>query len=204
MPTEALIETIISDYGYLAIFVMMFLEGLCIPIPSELTMGFAGYLVYQGKFSLGGAIFAGWLGSFTGSFAIYAAARLGGRKFLYRWGHFVGLGPHRLDKISEWFNRYGPPLIIPWRQIPVVRTKISVAAGLLNMGYIVFAVYTAAGIAVWCGLSACLGCYFGQRWETIITIFTSIGNYVIVALLLIFILAALFLLVRRRKVREIR
>ncbi len=150
MPDLNSLTNIVGEYGYLAVFCTMFLEGMCIPIPSELIMGFAGFMVYQGKFSLGGAIAAGWLGSLSGSFTVYLVARKGGRKFLYRWGHLIHLGPERLDIIGDWFNRYGPPLIIPWRQLPVIRTKISIAAGLLDMRYIVFTAYTAIGIAVWC------------------------------------------------------
>jgi membrane protein DedA with SNARE-associated domain len=182
MPDLNSLTNIVGEYGYLAVFCTMFLEGMCIPIPSELIMGFAGFMVYQGKFSLGGAILAGWLGSLSGSFTVYLAARKGGRIFLYRWGHLIHLSPERLDIIGEWFNRYGPPLIIPWRQLPVIRTKISIAAGLLDMRYIVFTTYTAIGIAVWCSLAVSLGYYFGQSWETLLAIFSEIGHLIIIAI----------------------
>ena len=144
--TGTALTEFVAEYGYLAIFLMMFLEGMCIPIPSELTMGFAGFMVYQGKLSLPAAIFSGWLGSFSGSFMIYALARKGGgRKFLYRWGYLIRLTPYRLDKLGNWFNHYGPPLIIPWRQLPIIRTKISIAAGLFDMRYITFISFTAIG-----------------------------------------------------------
>ncbi|MDR3564655.1 MAG: DedA family protein [Negativicutes bacterium] len=194
---------IVADYGYLAVFCTMFLEGMCIPIPSELIMGFAGYMVYQGHFSLTGAILAGWLGSFSGSFSIYLLARKGGRKYLYRWGHVVGLGPRRLDIIGDWFNRYGPPLIIPWRQLPVIRTKISIAAGLMDMRYVIFTAYTALGIAVWCSLSVFLGYYFGQNWQNLLAIFTELGHYIILAIFGIILSCALFVVYhKRRKIKE--
>ena len=203
MPDLNSLTKIVMDYGYLAVFCTMFLEGMCIPIPSELIMGFAGFMVYQGTFSLTGAILAGWLGSLSGSFTIYLLARKGGRKFLYRWGHLVRLGPERLDIIGDWFIRYGPLLIIPWRQLPVIRTKISIASGLLDMRYTVFTAYTAVGIAVWCTLAVSLGYYFGQSWQTLLAIFTDIGHYIIIAIFAAVALGVgLFYYRRRRKIKE--
>lgn len=170
----------VEKYGYLAVFLAMFLEGLCIPVPSELIMGFAGFMIFQGKFSFAGAVLAGWLGSFTGSFTIYLIARKGGRKFLYRYGHLVGLTGRRLDRIADHFNRYGPLIIIPWRQLPVIRTKISIAAGLLDMRYIVFGTYTALGIGIWCTLAAWLGHYFGRNWHLLVDIFARLGAVIVV------------------------
>jgi membrane protein DedA with SNARE-associated domain len=202
MPDLDVLAKIVMDYGYLAVFCTMFLEGMCIPLPSELIMGFAGFMVYQGNFSLTGAIFAGWLGSMSGSFTVYLAARKGGRRFLYRWGHLVRLGPERLDIIGDWFNRYGPPLIIPWRQLPVIRTKISLAAGLMDMRYTIFTAYTAIGIAVWCSLAVSLGYYFGQSWQTLLAIFTEIGHYIIIAILVAIAAGSLlFYYSRRRKIK---
>ncbi|MDR3592165.1 MAG: DedA family protein [Negativicutes bacterium] len=197
MPDLNSLTTIVGEYGYLAIFCTMFLEGMCIPVPSELIMGFAGFMVFKGKFSLTGAILAGWLGSMSGSFTIYLLARKGGRKYLYRWGHRIGLGPHRLDVIGDWFTRYGPLLIIPWRQLPVIRTKISIAAGLLDMRYVVFGSYTAIGIAVWCTLAVSLGYYFGQSWQTLLAIFSELGHIIIIAIFVV--AAAVFLYLHRRR-----
>lgn len=202
MPDFGILTELVEDYGYLAIFVAMFLEGMCIPVPSELVMGFAGFMVFQGKFSLLGAILAGWLGSLSGSFTIYLLARKGGRKFLYRWGHMVQLTPSRLDMIGEWFTKYGPPLIIPWRQLPVIRTKISIAAGLMDTRYTIFTAYTALGIAIWCTLSVSLGYYFGQSWQKLLAIFTQLGHYVIIAIIILFASLVVFFLYTRRKRKE--
>jgi membrane protein DedA with SNARE-associated domain len=182
MPTLDSLTVFVENYGYMAVFISMFFEGLCIPIPSEIVLGFAGFMVYQGKFSFTGAILAGWLGSFAGSCTIYYAARRGGRQFLYRYCHLIRLSPAHIDTFGEWFRRIGPPLIIPWRQIPVLRTKISIAAGLLDLRAWVFALYTAAGIAVWCTLAVSLGYYFGQNWLLLVEIFSRLGTVVVAAL----------------------
>lgn len=205
MPTLDSLTVFVEDYGYLAVFVTMFFEGLCIPIPSELIMGFAGFMVFKGKFSLPGAIFAGWLGSFAGSCTVYYAARRGGRRFLYRYCHLVRLSPHHIDTFGEWFRRLGPPLIIPWRQLPVLRTKISIAAGLLDLRAWVFALYTAIGIAVWCTLAVSVGYCFGQNWHRLVDIFARLGTYIVATLAAAAVLGAAGLLIylrRQRKARE--
>lgn len=204
MPTLDSLTVFVEDYGYLAVVISMFFEGLCIPIPSEIVMGFAGFMVFQGKFSLPGAIFAGWLGSFAGSCTVYYAARRGGRQFLYRYCHLVRLSPAHIDTFGEWFRRLGPPLIIPWRQIPVLRTKISIAAGLLNLRVWVFALYTAAGIAVWCTLAVSFGYYFGQNWHLFVDIFSRLGTFVVVALAAVATLGAGALLLYLRSQKRAR
>lgn len=184
MPNFEALTVVVEDYGYLAVFVTMFFEGLCIPIPSELILGFAGFLVYQGKFSFAGSILTGWLGSLCGSLTVYALARTCGRTWLYRYCHLVRLSPDKLEIIAKWFNRFGPPLIIPWRQIPVFRTKISIAAGLLGMRTWVFVLNTAIGIAVWCTLAVSLGYYFGRNWHRLVDIFSRLGTYIVAVVIL--------------------
>ena len=204
MPDLGSLTDAVKTYGYLAVFLMMFLEGMCIPIPSELVLGFAGFMVYQGNFAFAGAILAGWLGSFAGSFTIYLLARKGGRKYLYQYGHLVRLSPKRLDLIASWFTRYGPVLIIPWRQLPVIRTKISIAAGLLNMRYSIFTLYTAFGVLIWCTLAVSLGYYFGQSWEELIDIFSEIGYFIIAAIVALVFVGLYILYPRCKKANEAR
>ncbi len=204
MPTLDSLTVFVEKYGYLAVFVSMFFEGMCIPIPSEIVLGFAGFMVYQGKFTFTGAILAGWLGSFAGSCTIYYAALRGGRQFLYRYCHLIRLSPAHIDTFGEWFRRLGPPLIIPWRQIPVLRTKISIAAGLLDLRAWIFVLYTAAGIAVWCTLAVSLGYYFGQNWLLFVEFFSRLGTVVVAALAVggVAVTAAAYIYIRQRKRKE--
>lgn len=203
MPSIESLTVLVADYGYLAIFISMFFEGLCVPVPSELVLGFAGFLAFQGKLAIGGAILSGWLGSFAGSLSIYTFARTSGRKYLYRYCHLAHLTPERLDLFGQWFGRFGPPLIIPWRQIPVFRTKISIAAGLLDIPVLVFAANTACGIAVWCTLAVSLGYYFGRNWHLLVDIFSRIGTFIVAGVILAGAAGlALLLYLRRRKIKE--
>ncbi|HWR09795.1 DedA family protein [Sporomusa sp.] len=172
---------IIEQYSYGAVCLAMVFEGMCLPIPSELVLGFAGYMVYKGVFSFPAAVFAGWLGSMLGSLFIYFVARQGGRRFLYRFCGIIRLSPVYVDRMGEAFIRYGPQIIIPWRQLPIVRTKISIAAGLLNMRLTTFTLLTALGIGIWCTLAVGLGLFFGPHWQTLIDIFSELG-YLVIAL----------------------
>lgn len=163
MDHQALIQ-FIEKYGYLAIFTSMIVEGLGILVPSEIVMGLAGALVYLGQLYWPIAWLSGILGSMTGSFLAYKFARSTGRPWLYRHGKLIGLTGERLNKTASWFAQYGPVIIIPWRQLPVVRNKISLAAGLLDLPANVFLSFSAAGIALWCAIAMALGYYFGASW----------------------------------------
>ncbi len=166
---------LIEQYSYGAVGLAMLLEGMCLPVPSELVLGFAGFMVYKGIFSFPAAVFAGWLGSVLGSLCIYVVARQGGRPFLNRFCRVFGLSPAYIDKLGAVFVRYGPRIIIAWRQLPVVRTKISIAAGLLNMRFIPFLLHTAAGIAVWCTLAIGFGLLLGPQWQVLLAIGAELG-----------------------------
>lgn len=176
MPDFNLLTAIIQNYGYSAIFLASILEGACMPIASELVLGFAGLLVYKGQLSFWGAVSAGWFGSLIGAFIIYSAARYGGRKFIYKWGHVIHLTPIRIDTFTDWFNKNGAALIIPWKLLPVIRAKISIAAGLLRMNKAVFLLYTATGIAVWSFMGVSLGAYLGDKWPVILELIPRLGK----------------------------
>ncbi|HWR44431.1 DedA family protein [Sporomusa sp.] len=193
---------IIEQYSYGAVCLAMVLEGMCLPVPSELVLGFAGFMVYQGVFSFPAAVGAGWLGSMLGSLFIYFVARQGGRNFLYKFCRIFRLSPVYIDKMGEAFICYGPQIIIPWRQLPIVRTKISIAAGLLNMRLATFCLLTALGIAVWCTLAVSLGLFFGPHWQKLIDIFTELGYLVIALGGIIAVVIGIYWYSRRKRKKE--
>ena len=174
----------IERFGYLAIFVCTFIEGMCIPLISEVILGFTGYLVYKGTLSFLPALLSAWSGSFCGSFFIYMVFRRGGRPLVYKYGHYIRLSRARFDKFSEWFERFGPMLIIPWRQIPVVRTKISIVAGIFDLNIYVFSSLTAIGIAVWTTLALYVSMSFGKNWEQLVSLLSDLGSFVIFIILM--------------------
>jgi len=163
----AFITAAISSLGYGGVFLMMAVESAAIPLPSEIIMPFSGYLVFRGEFTLHGVAFWGAAGCVLGSWAAYAIAAWGGRVFVLNYGRYVLISRHDLDLAERLFNRYGSPIIFFSRLMPVVRTFISLPAGLARMPIVRFTVYTFLGSYPFCYALAYVGCALGERWHTL-------------------------------------
>ncbi len=163
----------IARYGYLAIFVLMVLESACVPIPSEVTMLFGGALVTASflapdqQLNLWLVVLAGTGGNLVGSWLAYWAGYAGGRPLIDRWGRYLLIRPHEVDRAHDWFERYGDLAVFGGRLLPVVRTFISLPAGVVRMNLWKFSVYTLLGCLPWCLLLAWLGYLLGARWEEV-------------------------------------
>jgi len=163
----AFIIAAISSLGYLGVFLMMAIESAAIPLPSEIIMPFSGFLAYRGEFTLHGAAFWGAAGCVLGSWVAYAAAAWGGRPFVERYGRYVLISRGDLDLAERLFQRYGSPIIFVSRLLPVVRTFISLPAGLARMPLGRFSVYTFLGSYPFCYALAYLGYTLGEHWHTL-------------------------------------
>jgi membrane protein DedA with SNARE-associated domain len=161
----AIVE-VISAGGYLGIVVLMAIESACIPLPSEIIMPFAGYLVSTGRFTLIGAATAGALGCNVGSTVAYYVAASGGRKVIERWGAYVLMTHAELDHAERFFARYGSITVFIGRLLPVIRTFIAFPAGLARMPMLKFQIYTFLGSWPWCFALAYIGFVLGQRWDS--------------------------------------
>jgi membrane protein DedA with SNARE-associated domain len=157
---------VISATGYFGVMLLMAIESACIPLPSEVIMPFAGYLVSIGQFSLVGAATAGALGCNVGSTVAYYTADWGGRAAVERWGRYVLFGPEELERTEKFFARYGAATVFVGRLLPVVRTFIAFPAGLARMPMLKFQVYTFIGSWPWCYALAYIGYKLGQRWHS--------------------------------------
>jgi membrane protein DedA with SNARE-associated domain len=162
----AFIVEVISAGGYLGVVLLMAIESACIPLPSEVIMPFAGYLVSIGQFSLVGAATAGALGCNLGSTVAYYVAAIGGRKAIERWGSYILVSPHELERTEQFFARYGAVTVFIGRLLPVVRTFIAFPAGLARMPMLKFQVYTFLGSWPWCFALAYVGYRLGTRWNS--------------------------------------
>ncbi len=162
---SAIVE-VISAAGYLGILILMAIESACIPLPSEIIMPFAGYLVSIGQFSLIGAATMGALGCNVGSTVAYYVAAKGGRKAFERWGHYVLISHTELDHAERFFARYGSITVFVGRLLPVVRTFIAFPAGLARMPMMKFQIYTFLGSWPWCFGLAYIGFLLGKRWDS--------------------------------------
>ena len=155
----------ISTLGYGGVVALMAIESACIPLPSEIIMPFAGYLVYLGRFSLHGAALAGAVGCIVGSIPAYYLGQYGGRPLIERYGKYVLLSRHELDLADRLFARHGQWVVLAARLLPVVRTFIAFPAGVARMNMTKFIVYTFVGSYPWCYALAWVGMKLGEQWD---------------------------------------
>ena len=163
----------IAKYGYAAIFLLMVLESACVPIPSEVTMLFAGALVSapflapEHQLDLVAVALVGAGANMVGSWLAYWAGYAGGRPLVDRWGRYLLLRPHEIDRAHAWFDRYGQEAVFFGRLLPVVRTFISLPAGVARMNLWKFSLYTVLGCLPFISALAWLGARAGDNWTTV-------------------------------------
>jgi membrane protein DedA with SNARE-associated domain len=155
----------IGSAGLAAVFALMALESACIPVPSEAIMLFAGFAVSKGELTLVGIVAAGVLGNLVGSWAAYAVGYYGRLDLLER-NRLVHVNPRHLAKADEWFARYGAAAVFFSRMLPIVRTFVSLPAGVARMPFWRFTALTLAGCVPWVLALALLGQGVGANWES--------------------------------------
>jgi len=160
------IIAVISAGGYAGIALLMGIESACIPLPSEIIMPFAGYLVHTGQLQLFWVATAGAIGCNLGSIPAYWLGAWGGRPAVERFGRFVLLSRHDLDRTEHFFHKYGGLTVLVARLLPVVRTFIALPAGIARMPQLRFHLYTFIGSWPWCYVLAYVGMKLGDKWET--------------------------------------
>lgn len=160
------IIAVISTGGYAGIALLMAIESACIPLPSEIIMPFAGYLVHTGQLNLFWVATAGAIGCNLGSIPAYWLGAWGGRPAVERFGKYVLLSRHDLDRTEHYFQRYGGITVLIARLLPVVRTFIALPAGIARMPQLRFHLYTFLGSWPWCFILAYVGMKLGDRWES--------------------------------------
>jgi membrane protein DedA with SNARE-associated domain len=156
---------VIQSGGYAGIVALMGIESACIPLPSEIIMPFAGYLVYLGHFSLFWVATAGAVGCNLGSVVAYWIGAKGGRPLVERYGKWVLMNHHDLDRMTYFFDKYGSITVLLARLLPVVRTFIAFPAGIAKMPQLRFHIYTFAGSWPWCLGLAYAGMKLGESWD---------------------------------------
>jgi membrane protein DedA with SNARE-associated domain len=162
----------VARYGYLAVFVLMVLESACIPIPSEVTMLFGGALasaafVGDGReLDLVAVAVVGAVANLVGSWLAYWLGYKGGRPLVDRFGRYLLILPHEVDRAQAWFQRRGEAAVFFSRLLPVIRTFISLPAGVARMPFGRFTVYTLLGCLPWTFALAWAGYVLGDNWET--------------------------------------
>src|ERR1700730_12851948 len=159
------ISSLIATTGYAGITLLMAIESACIPLPSELIMPFAGYLVYTGKMNLFWAATAGAIGCNLGSLVAYEIGYYGGRPLVEGYGRWILMGRRELDWADRFFESRGELAVVIARMLPVIRTFIALPAGIARMPRLKFHIYTFIGSWPWCFMLAYVGMRLGERWD---------------------------------------
>lgn len=185
------IINLISQTGYVGIFLLMLVESALIPIPSEVTMPFAGSLVVSGKFDFLLVVIVGTLGNLVGSILAYALGYWGQeavvRKLIQKYGKFILVSEHEYDHAEAWFRKHGDLIVLLSRVLPAIRTFISLPAGVAHMNFKKFVTYTVLGCFIWSVALTWIGVKLGERWDTIGVYFHKFD-----AVLFVLILIAVF------------
>lgn len=175
---------VISVSGYLGVIALMAIESANIPLPSEVIMPFAGYLVYTGELNLWLISIAGGIGCTIGSAFSWWIGKKGGRPLVERYGRYVLLSAHDLDLGEKWFKRWGNSIAFFSRLLPIVRTFISFPAGIAQVPLGRFLAYTFVGSVIWSYFLAYIGLKLGENWEHI-EVYWRKFDYIILALILV-------------------
>mgnify|MGYP005845343861 CR=1 FL=1 len=188
------ITNAISAMGYWGIGIGMAIESANVPLPSEVILPYGGYLVSTGRLEFYRAVMAGTIGGTVGSALSYCLGLWGGRPFLIKYGRYFGFSIKHLDLADRWFGRYGEATVFFTRLMPVIRTFISLPAGIAGMDFKKFLVYTFLGSLPWSILLTYIGLKLGQNWEAIKPWFHRLDVVVVLA-----ILAVVFYIWKKRK-----
>jgi len=193
------LKDIIEGLGYPGIVMLMGLESACLPVPSEIVMPFAGWLAYEGKLDLILVTLMGTLGCTLGSVVAYKVGEHGGRTFICRYGKYMLLSERSIENSERWFRKYGDIAVLGSRLLPVVRTFISLPAGIAKMPFWRFVVLSTIGSLPWCLFLTYLGYVLGANWQSIEGAFRGFEVVVVLAVLVAVIY---FFIHRRRRKRK--
>ncbi len=184
------VEHFISTWGYLAIFLLCMAESCCVPTSSELTMGFAGVLAATGHMDLPGAILVGATGEVVGAYVAWVVGRFAGRSFVDRWGKYLLITHHDLDRAEGWYGRHETWGVFGGRLVPVLRNFVALPAGIAEVPLFRFGVLTALGSLIWDAGLAGIGYAVGSHWHAVIHGFSEAGY--VVAVIVVIAIAAFF------------
>lgn len=183
---EQWITGVMERMGYPGIVLLMFLENVFPPIPSELIMPYAGFTATQGKLSFVGVVIAGMIGSVLGALPLYYAGKLLGEERLKaladKYGKWLTLSGDDVSKSKEWFDRHGSKAVFLGRLVPGIRSLISLPAGMSGMSIFPFLLYSAIGTGLWAGVLAYIGRLLGKNYDTVGK-YLGPATYVILGLL---------------------
>ena len=196
------VTNVIETLGYPGLTILVALENLFPPIPSEVILPLAGFLTGQGRFSFVLVLISSTLGSLIGALILYAVGvalgRGGIRRLFEKYGYLALLTPEDLTRAEAWFDRWGPIAVFTGRLVPVVRSLVSIPAGYRRMPLIQFIPLTVVGSLLWNGALVSLGWAFGENWHAIEE-YVGVLQYVVIAVVAILLLRFVWTRLRQRR-----
>jgi membrane protein DedA with SNARE-associated domain len=209
-PVRELVTELYNAVGYVGVAIWVAIESVIIPIPSELVLPFAGFLVGEGSslepltgqpWNLALTTIAGTIGAVVGALVAYGIGFFGGRPIIERFGRYLGISAEDLDRTETFFQRHGGKAAFLGRMVPVVRSLVSFAAGVAKMPLAPFVLFTALGSLPWTLLLVFAGQQLGSNWETIGTVLKQFEYAVLGLLVAIAIAWIWFRIIRPRRQR---
>jgi membrane protein DedA with SNARE-associated domain len=190
--------------GYLGLALVLVVENLFPPIPSEAVLPLAGFLVGTGRMSFWGAVAAATAGAYAGALVLYAMGRWGGRPLVLRYGRVLRIDDARLERAERWFRRWGDWVVLFARVVPLARSVVSVPAGTMRMPILRFSLLTVAGSTVWNVALISAGRVLGANWEAVGRWAGAYSDTVVVLLGAAVLACGVYLILRRKTARRAR
>lgn len=186
---ENWITDIMSQYGYIGIFLLIMLENIFPPIPSEVILTFGGYMTTQSEMTTMGVILVSTAGSVVGAVILYGVGLLMDvsrlEKIVDRWGRVLRLTRKDIYKADSWFDKYGIWTVLFCRLIPLIRSLISIPAGMSNMKFGLFLLFTTLGTLIWNTILVSVGAAVGDNWESIVGVMDVYSNIAYVLIIIV-------------------
>lgn len=189
---DSWVTSVMEDFGYIGIFLMIALENLFPPIPSEVVLSFGGFMTIRSDLTIEGVIIAATLGSLAGAFLLYALGQMFTvqrlEQCIEKYEHWLRLKKEEVNKACRWFDRYGIWAVFLGRMVPIVRSLISIPAGMAKMHLGFFVVFTTMGSIIWNSILVYVGALFGTQWTKVLSFVALYQELVIIIAIAISIL----------------
>ncbi|MEH7345032.1 DedA family protein [Bacillus sp. JJ1532] len=203
---ESWIQDLIEQFGYWGVFLLIAVENIFPPIPSEVILTFGGYLTNSMNLSVTGVIISATLGSVMGAVILYGLGLLMDVKRLERiidrYGRFLRLTKDDIYRADAWFDKYGIWTVLFCRLIPLIRSLISIPAGMSNMNFWLFLLFTTIGTLIWNTVLVNLGAAVGSNWEYIVEIMDKFSTVVYTLIVILFVLVIVWYIKKRKIYRK--
>ena len=193
---ENWITEVMNTYGYIGILLLIALENIFPPIPSEVILTFGGFMTTTSNMSIIGVIVVSTIGSVVGAIVLYGIGLLIDvnrlEKIVDKWGHILRLTSKDIDKANAWFHKFGVWAVFLGRLVPLVRSLISIPAGMAHMNFGIFLLFTTVGSLIWNSVLVSVGAAVGASWSTIVGYMDTYSNIVLLLLVVFFVLFLFF------------